>query len=150
MTIVNPEQQIIEALRSPYAATYVRWMDDALCRGSGHNMVPDIEHATAREELAEQLCNACPVRADCLLYAILNREQGYWGGTDTAQRRKLSAKKDRAKCPVCASPSLVRMEVHEVCLSCGLSWTKATAPRAKLPSTPTDSNGDVIVPERYL
>jgi WhiB family redox-sensing transcriptional regulator len=33
------------------------------------------------------LCSKCPVRADCLTYAITTRSEGIWAGTTTADRR---------------------------------------------------------------
>lgn len=39
---------------------------------------------------ARRICKACPVRRECLAYAIENNEQhGVWGGYQTRERRKL-------------------------------------------------------------
>ncbi|HEU5001942.1 MAG TPA: WhiB family transcriptional regulator [Actinomycetota bacterium] len=39
---------------------------------------------------ARAVCNTCYVRAQCLRYALANREQfGIWGGTSERERRKL-------------------------------------------------------------
>jgi WhiB family redox-sensing transcriptional regulator len=39
---------------------------------------------------ARAVCNQCHVRAQCLRYALANREQfGIWGGTSERERRKL-------------------------------------------------------------
>lgn len=39
---------------------------------------------------ARTVCNDCPVRIECLRYALSNREQfGIWGGTSERERRKL-------------------------------------------------------------
>lgn len=39
---------------------------------------------------ARAVCNDCPVRIECLRYALKNREQfGIWGGTSERERRKL-------------------------------------------------------------
>lgn len=39
---------------------------------------------------ARAVCNECEVRAQCLNYALSNREQfGIWGGTSERERRKL-------------------------------------------------------------
>lgn len=131
---------------SLWAATYTRWQDEALCKKLPvSQMVPDIESPVGRDHIRDTLCSLCPVRTDCLLYAILNRAEGYWGGTDTAQRRKLSAKKDRAKCPVCESRNLVKAPDHEICMACGLSWPKAAPPRSSRTLEP-----DPAVMERYL
>lgn len=39
---------------------------------------------------ARSVCMNCPVRIECLKYALANREQfGIWGGTSERERRKL-------------------------------------------------------------
>jgi WhiB family redox-sensing transcriptional regulator len=42
---------------------------------------------TRRVAEAMAVCARCDVRADCLTYAVVNREQGIWGGTTDEQRR---------------------------------------------------------------
>jgi WhiB family redox-sensing transcriptional regulator len=44
---------------------------------------------------ARAVCSTCPVRAECLEYALNNKEQfGIWGGTSERERRRL--RKERA------------------------------------------------------
>lgn len=39
---------------------------------------------------AREMCACCPVRAECLEFALDNKEQhGIWGGTSERERRKL-------------------------------------------------------------
>ena len=39
-------------------------------------------------EDAKSVCARCPVRADCLAYALAaNEPEGVWGGTDPVERR---------------------------------------------------------------
>lgn len=41
-------------------------------------------------EGAKEVCEACPVRAECLEFALkTNQEAGIWGGTSEEERRKL-------------------------------------------------------------
>ena len=41
-------------------------------------------------EAAKLVCNACPVRVECLTFALrTNQEAGIWGGTSEDERRKL-------------------------------------------------------------
>lgn len=137
---------------SPWVATYTRWQDRARCKQEtpGFDFVPDIETGVGRD-LAAGWCSFCPVRTECLRYALLNGAEGYWAGTDTAQRRKLRAKKDRAKCPVCSGTGKIVAGMHELCLSCGMSWPRGKPPvKKELPPVPTDGSGTVIVQERYL
>lgn len=122
---------IHQRLGGSYAASEVRWQDDALCNGLPLEVcVPDKE---TPEELRDMrsYCNPCPVRVTCLRYALTYGLRGYWGGTDTAERRRLKAKKDRVKCPSpsCGSTRVVDMEdCHDaLCLACGLSWLRESA-----------------------
>jgi hypothetical protein len=53
---------------------------------------------------SKKVCAACPVTADCLEYALGNRDEfGVWGGTTGRQRRVILAERDRAagitRCP---------------------------------------------------
>jgi WhiB family redox-sensing transcriptional regulator len=64
------------------------WTDSAACRGTD----TEIFYPVNAEEEAEALsiCATCPVRAQCLDYAIHNREAyGIWGGTTPEQRRRI-------------------------------------------------------------
>ena len=64
------------------------WTDQAACRGTD----TEIFYPVTPDEEAEALsiCATCPVRAQCLDYAIRNRETyGIWGGTTPDQRRRI-------------------------------------------------------------
>jgi len=64
------------------------WTQSAACRG----VETDIFYpATAAEEAeALSICAMCPVRVQCLDYAIRNRETyGIWGGATPDQRRRI-------------------------------------------------------------
>lgn len=74
----------------------VTWRLGARCRGEdavwffppGH-----IEHKAekdARELRARAICGGCPVRAECLDYALTVEEpHGIWGGLNELERRRL-------------------------------------------------------------
>jgi hypothetical protein len=68
-------------------------------------------------------CDHCPVKEQCLDWALEKRiSHGVWGGTTPKQRRRLLVRKTRVHCPGCRS-TLVRAEARsEVCISCGLTW----------------------------
>jgi WhiB family transcriptional regulator, redox-sensing transcriptional regulator len=97
-------------------------MDEARCRGSAFDFVPSAE--TPRDlESARALCNLCPVRTECLAYALLYHLSGYWGGTDTAERRRLAVPRNRVRCPECRGKAVIPTEEgHEICQHCGVSW----------------------------
>ena len=69
------------------------WRQSAACRHSDPNLFfpigdtgPAVEHA----EAAKAVCRQCPVRVDCLEYALTsNQDTGVWGGTTEEDRRKL-------------------------------------------------------------
>ena len=65
------------------------WMADAACRGEGHGKyVIDVRHAPAEAVLAT--CADCPVRKDCLAYAMAQPDAvGVWGGTTERERRAM-------------------------------------------------------------
>lgn len=63
------------------------WVDDALCRGDD----PAIWHPEYKsdERIAVAVCHECPVRADCLEYALVyNQRDGIWGGLSPLERIK--------------------------------------------------------------
>ena len=50
----------------------------------------------ARTEAARHMCNACPVTADCLAYALdIDPVDGIWGGLTPNERRTLRRKARR-------------------------------------------------------
>jgi len=73
----------------------------------------------ARAELA---CALCKLRTDCLTYATKHNFDGYWGGTMKSDRKALTRKYERVKCPGCRSEDIMEDRNAGVCLACGLSW----------------------------
>lgn len=64
------------------------WEDSAACRGAE----PDVFFAPGgtQEHRAKVVCRSCPVRWECLAYALRHRvEHGVWGGLTDRERRKL-------------------------------------------------------------
>jgi hypothetical protein len=117
-------------LAESFSAADVSWQNFANCNGVGYDFAPDAEHPRELEYVRGAWCNACPVRTECLAYALLYRMSGYWGGTSTAERRLLGYARNRVRCPVCKSKALVKTpEGHEICQACGVSWTSASRPQ---------------------
>lgn len=79
---------VVQLLRRP------RWQTMAACRGEPVEMfIPDRGGPTLR---AKQLCATCPVRAECLRYALAIPDLvGYWAGTNERERRRLRAARRR-------------------------------------------------------
>ncbi|MFF0266070.1 WhiB family transcriptional regulator [Kribbella sp. NPDC004536] len=69
------------------------WRDRAACLGSTDPAFCS-EEPTVKEqtEAAQSICGTCPVRRSCLASALLNDEQGVWGGTTDADRDSITSK----------------------------------------------------------
>jgi WhiB family redox-sensing transcriptional regulator len=74
----------------------MRWQDRAACKGMDPILFFGPEHAETvkekreREDAAKAICNACPVRSECLDYALDAKEAyGIWGGMTELERKAL-------------------------------------------------------------
>lgn len=69
------------------------WRDDAACRHTNAELffpAGSTGAAVDQIEAARAVCGRCPVKAECLQFALeTNQEAGIWGGTDEDERRKL-------------------------------------------------------------
>jgi WhiB family redox-sensing transcriptional regulator len=72
------------------------WQWRAACRGDdaglffAPNQPETREEREVRERNAKAICAVCPVRAECLEYAVRIREpNGIWGGLNELERRRL-------------------------------------------------------------
>ena len=64
------------------------WMDDAACTGGDPDeWFPTAESRT--DHLAKSVCGVCPVRLDCLRWALTHDEKGVWGGLNDKERARL-------------------------------------------------------------
>jgi hypothetical protein len=87
--------------------------------------VPDNETGGQLALVRGSYCDRCPVRIECLAYAVLYRARGFWGGTSTQERTVLGYPRNRVKCPVCLCKTLTTTAEHQICQGCGLSWRRA-------------------------
>jgi len=65
-----------------------QWMLRARCRGASPTefFPPD----GLGVEAAQSICIDCPVKVECLEFALLNRiEHGVWGGASERERRRI-------------------------------------------------------------
>lgn len=69
--------------------TMPEWMAEGLCAQVDMDLhFPEKGGSTAD---AKRICRACPVRAECLQYALEHDERyGVWGGVSERERRKLA------------------------------------------------------------
>jgi len=70
-------------------ATRPAWHQHGACRGADPNLFFPERGESVKE--AKAVCARCPVRAECLDYAMENHEVvGIWGGLSARERRQLS------------------------------------------------------------
>ena len=71
------------------------WQQQAACRGSDTGIFYHLDNERGpsrrrRELQAKQICRGCPVRTECLSWALANREpHGVWGGLSPEERGAL-------------------------------------------------------------
>jgi WhiB family redox-sensing transcriptional regulator len=64
------------------------WMRNADCRGA--NATAFFPSDGLGVEAVQRVCAACPVRVECLEYALANRlDYGVWGGASERQRQRM-------------------------------------------------------------
>jgi WhiB family redox-sensing transcriptional regulator len=70
-----------------------RWRKDAACRDTSPDLffpVGTTGQALVQIDRAKEVCDVCPVKNDCLEYALeTNQDSGIWGGLDEEQRRNI-------------------------------------------------------------
>jgi WhiB family transcriptional regulator, redox-sensing transcriptional regulator len=73
---------LAELLRKPV------WMESAACKGMSTDTF--ISSRTRPLYTAKAVCSECPVRVECLGYAMDDDScVGVWGGTSTVERRSM-------------------------------------------------------------
>ncbi len=69
------------------------WRKFALCRDTDPDLffpVGTTGQALVQIDRARDVCNECPVKSDCLEFALeTNQDSGIWGGTSEEERRQL-------------------------------------------------------------
>jgi WhiB family transcriptional regulator, redox-sensing transcriptional regulator len=71
------------------------WRADAACGSVDVEVFFAVDEASQHEAVA--ICETCPVRAECLEHAIVNREQyGVWGGVREQDRKRMVRRRRQA------------------------------------------------------
>lgn len=69
------------------------WRSRSICRDSNPDLffpIGTTGQALEQIEAAKAICGECPVRQECLEFALAtNQESGVWGGTTDEDRRRL-------------------------------------------------------------
>ena len=111
------------------------WWHHAACRGSDPEVFHPVRGDTDGTKAALAICAACPVKDDCLTYAMKHREmQGVWGGLSANQRKKLASSWVRVmQCQRCGTDvSCVSGRPRKYCESCrGNARTKTQSDYAR-------------------
>lgn len=98
--------------------------ENGICRDEPIGLFYPKYDSPSSTEVAREICSRCPVKPECLEWALKHDEQGVWGGTSEATRRSLTRPRSRTKCIVCDGVNIVpRIEQRkEICVDCGVSW----------------------------
>ena len=69
----------------------LRWQDSAECAQIGSDLFfQDEDSPYGNYRHARKICKVCPVRLDCLEYALADRiPHGMWGGLTPKERQSL-------------------------------------------------------------
>lgn len=68
----------------------LEWMGEAACRGMDTRRFFPERGAMAVPESLARVCGACPVRQECLAFALRSSlEHGIWGGYNQDGRQRL-------------------------------------------------------------
>jgi len=84
--VATPRKWVLGMLARP------DWMEQGACRGVN----PETFHPLRGEDTrpAKAICAECPVREECLAYALsVPEKQGVWGGVSERQRREMRRRK---------------------------------------------------------
>ena len=66
------------------------WRAGAACAGSDSDVFFPAPEDEAAIIVAKEICASCPVREECLQFALsTNQGDGIWGGLDAQERRRL-------------------------------------------------------------
>lgn len=71
------------------------WQDYGNCLGVDPDLFFPERGASTRE--AKEVCRGCPVKVDCLEFALVNGEKfGIWGGYSERERRRMRRQRAQA------------------------------------------------------
>ena len=110
------------------------WQQRAACQGLPLELfigpdTDDLAHDEDWDPPAEvkAICEPCPVRPECLDWAISYDVWGYWAATSRHQRRQLRRARRRLVCPACGADTLLAVAGVQVCGVCATSWRTTSA-----------------------
>ena len=72
-----------------------KFFEQAFCRTNPDVLVSDFYRSKGGGPVSAKVklcCRVCLVQKECLVYALKNNEEGYWGGTTEKERRRIKSK----------------------------------------------------------
>ena len=83
--------------RIPYTAPTGDWFDDAACHGADTDVFFPLSATDEAAAEAKAICATCPVREECLEFALETRPpEGIWGGLTPIERHRLIRRRQKA------------------------------------------------------
>lgn len=115
----------LEALVGPDIVELWRWSQHGRCYTPGARAGETIWMSADPVDQAEAkaVCAECPVREDCLHWAVKHHEHGVWGGLSTAERERLPYR--YADCAHCGEEFEYRMARGRPLATCSDACHKA-------------------------
>jgi WhiB family redox-sensing transcriptional regulator len=105
LSVEHPEESlsdlVVEGERQ-YDPSGTPWRQFSLCRD--HDADLWFPTATESDVAATTICRACPVRLDCLAWALkYNERYGIWGGVSARARQRMRAEARLRRTPEAGS-----------------------------------------------
>jgi WhiB family redox-sensing transcriptional regulator len=95
----------LPALQIVVDVAELAWQDWALCSDVDPELwFPARDTPNSNDAAAKRICAACPVRDECLQYALtvpLEEDFGIWGGTTEAERQAMQPERHGFRPPRC-------------------------------------------------
>lgn len=73
---------------------YPKWKDRPACEGTDTELWFNEDDKPTYQQYAtlKKICKGCPVRQQCLDYALKHDVFGFWGGTTPRERQRIRGK----------------------------------------------------------
>lgn len=79
-----------------FTVDHPEWMERAACHDIGDMFYVDTNDESSLALAAKRVCASCPVRIDCLAYAVDNKERfGIWGGLTATERQRMHKRENK-------------------------------------------------------
>lgn len=117
------------------------WAREGLCAQTDPELFYPEKGESNKE--AKRICMGCPVRRQCLEYALAVREPfGVWGGTSERERSRMLAKRAPGRPSLVGTPKMCGRRLHVMEGSnvirradgknrCGACWRESNAARER-------------------